>query len=242
MDTLNAKIDKERTLNASAYAQLRTDILNCELIPNQRLRLEALRERYGMGASPIRDALMRLEAEGLVELEQNKGFKVSKVSPATLADLMRTRIEIDALALRWSLEKGGVEWEANLISCFHRLSQQSKHSVSKPGMINPAWTKEHAQFHAAIVAACDSESLLSIWTRLFEQAERYVTLAVISNGPQRDDVTEHKQLMRAALSRDIDKAIELNRAHISRTLGRAAAWLASNSAPVNLRGGNRRAK
>ena len=64
---------------------------------------------------------MRLEAEGLVELEQNKGFRVSEVSRENLLDLMRTRIEIESIALRWSLEKGGVEWEANLLSAFHRL-------------------------------------------------------------------------------------------------------------------------
>ena len=78
--------------------------------------------------------------------------------------------------------------------------------------------------------------------RLFEQAERYVTLSIISNGPRRDDVTEHKQLMRAALSRDIDKTVELNRAHINRTLGKAAAWLAAHSAPINLRLVDRKAK
>ncbi len=62
-----------QTLNASVLAQLRSDIIACRLMPNERLRVEALRERYGMGFSPIREALMRLEAEGLVELEQNKG-------------------------------------------------------------------------------------------------------------------------------------------------------------------------
>ena len=118
--------DAERTLNASAFSRIRADILTCLLLPNERLRMEGLRERYGIGASPIREALMRLEAEGLVELEQNRGFKVSEVSPSKLADLMRTRIEIESIALRWSLEMGSLEWEADLISSFHRLSKQTK--------------------------------------------------------------------------------------------------------------------
>ena len=81
-----------RTLNASVLTQMRADIIACRLMPNDRLRVEALRERYGMGTSPIREALMRLEAEGLVELEQNKGFRVAEVSRENLIDLMRTRI------------------------------------------------------------------------------------------------------------------------------------------------------
>jgi DNA-binding GntR family transcriptional regulator len=220
-----AKTASAQTLNASALSQLRSDIIACRLMPNERLRVEALRERYGMGTSPIREALMRLEAEGLVELEQNKGFRVSEVSHSNLLDLMRTRIEIETIALRWSLEKGGVEWEANVLSAFHRLSRQSKVDPATPDAISEVWSRAHADFHAALVAACGSPTMMAIRGRLFEQADRYVALSIMSNGPLRDDVTEHKQLMRAALNRESDKAVELNKLHITRTLDKVAASL-----------------
>jgi DNA-binding GntR family transcriptional regulator len=224
-----------QTLNASVLAQLRSDIIACRLMPDERLRVEALRERYGMGISPIREALMRLEAEGLVELEQNKGFKVSEVSHENLLDLMRSRIEIESIALRWSLEKGGVAWEADLLGAFHRLSRQTKIDPGSPDAISDAWRKEHAEFHTALVAACGSPTLSSIRARLFEQAERYVALSIMSDGPLRDDVTEHKQLMRAALNREYDKTIELNRLHITRTLDKVAASLAAAKTPADSR-------
>jgi GntR family carbon starvation induced transcriptional regulator len=216
-----------QTLNASALMQMRADIIACRLMPNERLRVEALRARYGMGTSPIREALMRLEAEGLVELEQNKGFRVSEVSRENLLDLMRTRIEIEGIALKWSLEKGGVDWEANLLGTFHRLSRQTKIEPSRPDAISDTWSKEHADFHTALVAACGAPTLLAIRTRLFEQAERYVALSIMSDGPLRDDVGEHKQLMRVALNRDVEKTLELNRAHITRTLDKVSASLAA---------------
>ena len=230
-----AKSDTNQTLNASALALLRSDIIACRLMPNERLRVETLRERYGMGTSPIREALMRLEAEGLVELEQNKGFRVSEVSQENLLDLMRTRIEIETIALRWSLEKGGVDWEASLLSAFHRLSRQSKIDPANPDAISEAWSKEHANFHSALVSACGSPTLLSIRSRLFEQADRYVALSIMSSGPLRDDVTEHKQLMRAALNRELDKTLELNRVHINRTLDKVSASLAASKEPADLR-------
>lgn len=230
-----AKSDTNQTLNASALALLRSDIIACRLMPNERLRVETLRERYGMGTSPIREALMRLEAEGLVELEQNKGFRVSEVSQENLLDLMRTRIEIETVALRWSLERGGVDWEAGLLSAFHRLSRQSKIDPANPDAISEAWSKEHANFHSALVSACGSPTLLSIRSRLFEQADRYVALSITSSGPLRDDVTEHKQLMRAALNRELDKTLELNRVHINRTLEKVSASLAASKAPADLR-------
>jgi GntR family transcriptional regulator, carbon starvation induced regulator len=194
-------------------------------MPNERLRVEGLRERYGMGTSPIREALMRLEAEGLVELEQNKGFRVAEVSQENLLDIMRTRIEIEAVALRWSLEKGGVEWEAELLSSFHRLSRQNKIDPTNAEALSETWRKEHTGFHAALVAACGSPTLMSMRARLFEQAERYVALSIMSRASIRDDVSEHKNLMRAAINRDVDKTIELNRLHITKTLDKVTAAL-----------------
>ena len=228
MPAMPAKRVADQTLTASALSRIRSDIIACRLMPNERLRFEALRERYGMGVSPLREALMRLEAEGLVQLEQNKGFRVSEVSRENLLDLMRTRVEIETIALRWSLEKGGVEWEANLLGAFHRLSRQTKLDPTEPETINEAWSREHAVFHAALVSACGSQTLMSIRERLFEQAERYVSLSITSNAPLRDDVGEHKQLMRTALNRDVDKTVELNRLHISRTADKVAASLAAN--------------
>lgn len=227
MSSSLAKSEVAQTLNASALTHLRSDILACRLMPEERLRVEALRERYGMGTSPIREALMRLEAEGLVELEQNKGFRVSQVSRENLHDLMRTRIEVETIALRWSIEKGGVEWEAGLLSAFHRLSRQAKIDPNNPDAISEDWIREHTTFHAALVSACGSPTLMSIRTRLFEQADRYVALSIMSSGPLRDDVTEHKQLMRAALNREVDKVIELNRLHITKTLDKVAASLST---------------
>lgn len=228
MPALPAKRVADQTLTASALSRMRADIIACRLMPNERLRFEALRERYGMGVSPLREALMRLEAEGLVQLEQNKGFRVSEVSRENLLDLMQTRIEIESIALRWSLAKGGVEWEANLLGAFHRLSRQTKIDPSDPETINEAWSREHSAFHAALVSASGSQTLISIRERLFEQAERYVSLSIMANAPLRDDVGEHKQLMRAALNRDVDKTIELNRLHITRTLEKVAASLAAS--------------
>jgi DNA-binding GntR family transcriptional regulator len=176
-----------------------------------------------------------------VELEQNKGFRVAEVSIEDLNDLMYTRIEIESIALRWSLEKGSIEWEANLLSAYHRLSRQIKIDPTAPEVISETWWKAHADFHAALAGGCGAPTLLTIRARLFEKAERYVALSIISKGPLRDDVGEHKQLMRAALDRDIGKMLEFNRVHITRTLEKVAASLAGGKMAGEARRGGRRA-
>jgi DNA-binding GntR family transcriptional regulator len=231
----------EPTLNAAVFRRIRADIVACRLMPNERLRVEALRERYGIGGSPIREALMRLQAEGLVELEQNKGFRVSAVSRDHLLDLMRTRVEIESIALRWSIERGGVEWEADLLGAFHRLSHQKK-TGGPNGAISPAWSREHRAFHAALVAACDAPTLLAIREGLFDQADRYVALSIVSKSMPRNDGAEHEQIMRAALARDIARAVELNREHIERTAQKVAKALGEGGKPVKVRAVNGKAK
>ena len=228
----------ELTINATVFRQLRADIMACRLMPDERLRVEALRERYGMGGSPIREALMRLQAEGLVSLEQNKGFRVSPVSREQLFDLMRTRIEIESIALRWSIELGGVEWEANLLGALHRLSRQNKLDRAASRALSAAWSKEHRNFHAALVAACGSPKLLAIREGLVDQAERYVALSVISKLPPRNDLSEHEQIMRAALSRNTARATQLLRAQIDRTAERVAKSLNEVGRTMKLRTSN----
>ena len=232
--------ESKSTLNARVLAQIRSDIVTCRLMPNERLRMEALRARYQVGATPIREALMRLEAEGLVQLEQNKGFRVSSVSGESLRDLMRCRIEIEGLALRWSMERGGVEWEANLLGAFHRLSRERKIGAHDKTSISPDWSIRHRAFHLALVAACASPALLTIRDGLFDQAERYVALSIISKAVFRDDVSEHEEIMRAALARDVGKAVKLSREHIERTTEKVAKSLEQVRAAPKLRIANGR--
>lgn len=229
MHLIHAIDETEPTLNAAVFNRLRADIVACRLMPNERLRVEALRERYGVGGSPIREALMRLQVEGLVELEQHKGFRVSAVSRERLLDLMRTRIEIEGLALRWSIERGGVEWEADLLGAFHRLSRQRK-TGSSGGSIDPEWSREHRAFHAALVAACGSPTLLGIRESLFDQTARYVALSIFSKSTPRNDAAEHEQIMRAALNRNANRALDLNREHIERTMHKVMKSLGEDGA------------
>src|SRR5215510_5926798 len=95
-----------RTLTTDLFEQLRADILHCRLGPGTRLRFKELRERYKSGLSPLREALMRLVAEGLVELTDHKGFSVAPMSRDEMVDIARTLFELEALAIRLSVEKG----------------------------------------------------------------------------------------------------------------------------------------
>lgn len=223
--TKSTSREEVQNLSDKVFDRLRADILTCRLAPNTRLRMDDLREMYGVGLSPLREALMRLEAETLVVLEQKRGFRVSPVSREYLMDLGRMRAEIECLALTWAIENGDVSWEAEIISSFHRLSRQSKYDDANPGVISESWNMEHRRFHGSLVAACGSPIMLNMLDSLFDRAERYVALSVINSEKPRDDVSEHESLMNATLARDIDEACALGRRHIERTTAKVASSL-----------------
>jgi GntR family transcriptional regulator, carbon starvation induced regulator len=212
-----------QTLAGVALDVLRGDIIRCRLRPNARLRMEDLRRRYGMSVSPLREALMRLESDGLVTLEENKGFRVSPVSPDHLGDLTETRIVIEGLALRGAIANGDVAWEGDIVSAFHRLSRHRKMDPASPQEVSPAWLREHRLFHATLVTACDSSLLKSFRANLFDQGERYVVLSILHTERPRDDIGEHEALMNATLARNADRACELCASHIRRTTEKVLA-------------------
>lgn len=218
-----AEAPEPQTLGGIALDVLRAEILQCRLRPNTRLRLEELRERYGMSISPLREALMRLQSEGLVTLEENKGFRVSPVSPDHLMDLTETRIDIETVMLRRAIERGSVEYEADILGAFHRLSRQQKIDPTSPGVISRVWSREHRAFHASLVAACASNLLKSFQNSLFDQAERYVALSISYIAKPRDDLGEHEALMKAVLAGNVELACELCASHIRRTTDKVLA-------------------
>lgn len=206
-----------RTQSSALVERVRADIVAGSLAPGARLKLPDLAERYQSGINPLREALARLSATGLVLLEDQKGFRVSPVSREDLLDLTRVRTEIECLALRQSIEHGDVEWEARVIATHHRLTRMKLTSAGNPRKLSDAWETIHQDFHLALISACQSRWLIQFHNQLAEQSARYRRLAISFADTKRDIAGEHADIVKAALARDAERACQLIRAHFSRT-------------------------
>lgn len=204
-----------RTRAAEVVEAIRADILNARLLPGERLMFEALKERFNVGVSPLREALTRIAAEGLVTLEEHKGFRVAPVSRADLTDLVRLRGELEALAIRWSIENGDDRWEAGILATMHELGKKQK--ITPAGEIDMAWEAIHQRFHTSLVAACGSERTLAFRQVLGDQAMRYRRLSVRYLTAPRDDLGEHRELAQIVIERRATEAVDLIKGHFSRT-------------------------
>lgn len=207
------------TLASTAYDRLRGDILSGALPPGEKLRTEALRVRYKVGNSPLREALNRLSADGLVTREDQKGFRVASVSGDDLAELVKTRCWLEEVAIREAIAQGDDDWEESVVLAFHRLSRVSRSLREDDFVVNPEWERFHRAFHMALLSACGSRWLLQYCAQLNDQADRYRQLAITMSFPGRDERSEHAAIKDAVVERDADTAVRLMQAHYRRTLG-----------------------
>jgi GntR family carbon starvation induced transcriptional regulator len=206
-----------RTLASALVGRITADIIDGTLVPGERLRLPDLSARYDCGISPLREALARLSSTGLVDQEDQKGFRVSTVSREDLSDLTEVRTEIECLALRRSIEWGNLEWETRVVSAHHRLSRIDYLSTSNARELSSDWEAAHQEFHLALVSACQSRWLLQFRNILAQQTARYRRLIVTIGMGKRDVVDEHAQILNAALGRDAEQACALIAAHFLKT-------------------------
>lgn len=204
-----------RSLTSLAFDRLRIDILSGALRPSEKLRIQALSERYAVGATAIREALSRLVSDGLVDSRDQKGFCVAPVSKEELIDLTQTRVDVEQMALRKAIEHGDVEWESQLLSAFHRLSRAEL--PTSPDK-HAAWALAHRRFHEALIAGCRSPWSIQLCGLLYDKSERYRNLAEQHTEPkERDAASEHKELMDAAMQRDPDACCRLLSRHFWET-------------------------
>lgn len=205
----------------TAYNLIRADILLGALTPGERLRVVDLNARYKSGLTPIREALVRLSSEGLVEAEANRGAKVREASLEELHDITETRIDIETWCLTRAIERGNDEWEGEIVRSLHMLSRAPTPSTEDDQESAAQWEKLHRQFHYALVAACGSEWKLKIWNMLMDHSERYRNLRLLNNFLTESKVenmdAEHAAIAAAVISRDTEKSVELIGQHLSAT-------------------------
>ena len=231
----------EVSLADRAYSVLRRDILDGVFDPGQPLRLEALKERYGLSFSPIREALTRLSSDHLVVLSSLRGFRVAPVSLDEMWDLISTRLLIEREALRRSIAKGDDFWEAAILAAFHALRRSSERVGSDPAA-REELERRHADFHAALIAGCGSPSLLKIAAKLYMQSERYRRPTLFrENNPVRDVMGEHEAIMSATIGRRAAEALSALTDHYEKT-GHTIEAVLSNTAVASKPQGRGRSK
>ncbi|WP_343115631.1 GntR family transcriptional regulator [Ostreiculturibacter nitratireducens] len=208
---------RKETLTSRIADDLRARILRGELPPGQKINLERLREETAVSVSPLREAVSRLVAEGLVSFEDQRGYAVTPVSSADLAEITHLRGELETMALEDAIAGGDLEWESEVMGTLYRLNRTERDPTRRATM--EAWEEAHSAFHVALISGCRQPRLLQICTTLRRLQDRYRRLFLLSSNPdsQRSVESEHRAIAESATSRETARAKALLRAHIEAT-------------------------
>lgn len=215
--------NKAATLVEVALAKLRRDILTGLFAPESKLRIDELRTTYGIGASPLREALSRLVTNGLVTTQGQKGFRIAPVSKADIRDITNTRKLLEREALTESLKNAGPDWEGRVVSAYEHLDNYHEILQRSSGTAVEGWEQANHEFHETLVSACSSKWLLNFRQVVYDQALRYRCLVMMDVKHERGAQDDHRQMLAAAVARDVEKSCQLADAHAERTYNMMAS-------------------
>jgi GntR family transcriptional regulator, carbon starvation induced regulator len=220
-----------KTMAERVFHQVRADIMSGFLVAGKKVKADDLKVRYGVGTSPVREALFQLVSEGLVKSDGQRGFRIAPLSEEELADITEWRSALECEALRRSILAGDLEWEAASVAALHRLKQTSAPNNLSDVERADQWENSHRAFHFALYAACGSPWALRFCELLIAQGERYRRRFLRYDQIDPAITQEHEDLLAAALARDADRAVTILRAHICRATELAGAFVRGEESP-----------
>jgi DNA-binding GntR family transcriptional regulator len=200
----------------SGYRRIRSDIIFGVLTPSGRLKLDSMKEDYGVSVSTLREILNRLASEGFVVAEGQRGFEVAPVSIQNLRELAGLRILLEHHAMTESFRAGDVEWEGRVVSAHHKLAATER-AILSDGDDDPELRKRYdGEFHQALISSCGSRELMHTHAVVFDKYFRY---ALQYRGSA--TVEQHRALKECALKRDIETAKQILTDHINSCVAHA---------------------
>lgn len=194
---------------AGVYRQLREAIVSGDFQPNERLVEVELARRLGTGRTSIRAALVRLEQEGLVTREPNRGARVRLVSDGEAIEIEQVRIALERLIVRHAAEKIAPEDLEDLRVSL--LEMRSRLDESDP----LGYSELNARFHQRIWTIADHGTASKLLATLKSQSLRFQFRTILRPGRTEQSLEEHRAIVEALSAHDPDASERAMTAHLS---------------------------
>lgn len=205
---LKVNMNEYLPLRDVVFNTLRQAILKGELAPGERLMEIQLADRLGVSRTPIREAIRKLELEGLVLMIPRKGAEVAKISEKSLRDVLEVRRSLEELAIELACQRMTEEE----ITLLEETQEAFRNAVNHGDAMGIAESDEH--YHDIIYYGTGNARLVQILNNLREQMYRY-RLEYIKDADKRQVLlVEHDKILKAVKGRRVEEAKEAMREHI----------------------------
>ncbi|MGB9812917.1 MAG: GntR family transcriptional regulator [Thermovenabulum sp.] len=204
------RLDNYKPLREIVFQALREAIISGELKPGERLMEVQLAEEMGVSRTPVREAIRKLELEGLVVMVPRKGAYVAGLSMKDAADVFEVRQSLEGLAAALAAERITDEE----IEALERILLEINDAAEKNDL-NLIIQKD-AEFHNILFKASRNDKLVQIINNLKEQIDRFRIQSFENPGRLKKLVEEHKKIVEAISERNVEKAKKLAEEHIEK--------------------------
>jgi DNA-binding GntR family transcriptional regulator len=210
------RLDRDRQAAPQVFERLRGMILSLDLPPGSALSRAELAAQFGVSSTPIRDALMRLEEEGLVEVFPQYATVVSRIDVrlAQQAHFLRQAVELEIV-------RGlAVDHDAAVVAELNQAIARQQ-QFAKAGDFERFIAADN-EFHVQLYVAADKQDIWSLVKRRSGHIDRLRRLHLPSPGKAQDIVRHHKLIAKAIGAGQPDEAQKHLRTHLSGTLSELA--------------------
>lgn len=202
------KMDEYLPLRDVVFNTLREAILRGELKPGERLMEIQLANKLGVSRTPIREAIRKLELEGLVLMIPRKGAEVAQITEKSLRDVLEVRRALENLAVQLACLRMSPQTLADLKAAARAFEE------ILGGEDVTAVAEADVAFHDVIYMATDNQRLISLLNNLREQMYRYRVEYLKKKECHKQLLWEHQEIIRAIEAGEIDVATKITEQHI----------------------------
>ncbi|WP_136162669.1 GntR family transcriptional regulator [Sphingomonas flavalba] len=199
-----------RNLSEQLVDLVRDRILSGAVLPNSAIRQDALASELGISKIPLREALARLEQEGLLISQANRGFFVRPLSAEEAEEVFALRLKLEPDVMVLSAERATAQQRKAAKDVFASLYQVTEAGGAGVAAFNRA-------FHMALLRPAGQPIVLGILRRLHVMADRYVRKHLEPLGRDERANEEHREILAIWLARDLDNIRVLTERHLEKT-------------------------
>lgn len=209
-DNLHVSMDEFLPLRDVVFNTLRQAILTGDLKPGERLMEIHLANRLGVSRTPIREAIRKLELEGLVTMIPRRGAEVAQITEKCMSDVLEVRRALDALCAELACDRIAPEGLADLKEACEHFSRTVRQGEADIKSIAQA----DVRLHDIIVQATGNERLVQLINNLSEQMYRYRFEYLKDSSQHERLVEEHRIIYESLVKKDKKTASEAAKMHI----------------------------
>jgi len=196
-------------MSGDAYERLRAEIVDGRALPGTPLVEAAIATRLGISRTPVREALRRLEQDGLVE-RKGRVVAVRSCSPEEILEIYTVRIVLEGLAASLAAEARNEFDLAQLEERHLRMKELGDEPADHAAM-----ALTNRRFHEALWAASHNRTLIDLLVRLNSHLSRYTATTLVSPGRWKTVLADHEKLIDAIRARDAEKTATLAQSHMA---------------------------